>query len=247
MHPKKVCIFIDGENLRHSIIKLFPEFDKRKYLPKAEWDSLFDWIVEKSIPGAERVRSYWYVVKGIDFIPSNISLLEKKGDTIFLDKSPKNTERREKYEAAKNKKEFVAKYFADLKDKQGKMRARARGWDTIHELIEGSSRSVEFRKVGTIKYDLLTQKLCDEKAVDVHLAVDMVTLKDIYDVAVILSGDQDYVPAVRAVKDSGKRVVNVAFLKEDGHLLPGGARRLGQTTDWSLEVTHADLKKFLKL
>jgi uncharacterized LabA/DUF88 family protein len=58
--------------------------------------------------------------------------------------------------------------------------------------------------------------------VDVNLGVDMVLFRDIYDVAVIVSGDQDYVPAVQAVKDSGKHVVNVAFLARNGVLLPGG-------------------------
>ena len=86
-----------------------------------------------------------------------------------------------------------------------------------------------------------------EKAVDVKLATDLITLQNIYDVAVIVSGDQITVPAVEAIKDSGKHTVNVAFQKEDGKLLQGGAKRLNQATDWSIEVKHADLKKFLNL
>lgn len=43
----KVCIFVDGENLRHSIVDLFRgEFDKHDYLPKdANWEvSSIGWL-----------------------------------------------------------------------------------------------------------------------------------------------------------------------------------------------------------
>lgn len=47
-----------------------------------------------------------------------------------------------------------------------------------------------------------------EKSVDVRLAVDMVAagLRDRYDVAVLVSGDADFVEAVQVVKDCGKHV-----------------------------------------
>ena len=72
----------------------------------------------------------------------------------------------------------------------------------------------------------------------------MVALREIYDVAVVFSGDQDYIPAVRIVKNAGKRVINVAFRARSGSLLPGGARRLNETTDRSIIVDHYDLVKY---
>ena len=74
-----------------------------------------------------------------------------------------------------------------------------------------------------------------------------IVLRDIYDTAIILSGDQDYVPAVQVVKDSGKRVVNVAFRARNGSPLPGGARRLNQVTDNSLEIEYAKLNSYLNI
>ena len=93
--------------------------------------------------------------------------------------------------------------------------------------------------------NLFTKQLGTEKAVDVKLASDMITLKDIYDIAIIVSGDQDYVPAVEVVKDAGKQVVNVAFLTRRGDLLPGGARRLNQVTDWHCEVGFGIFQNYL--
>jgi hypothetical protein len=98
-----------------------------------------------------------------------------------------------------------------------------------------------------IQYNLFNEELGPEKAVDVKLATDMIILKDIYDIAVIVSGDQDYVPAVRVIKDFGRHVVNVAFETRGGKLLPGGAWRLNQITDWSLKIRYEDFKKFLNL
>jgi uncharacterized LabA/DUF88 family protein len=47
-----------------------------------------------------------------------------------------------------------------------------------------------------------------EKAVDVFLAVDLVTMavRDIYDAAYLLSADGDYTPAVEFVRGLGKKV-----------------------------------------
>ena len=101
------------------------------------------------------------------------------------------------------------------------------------------------RLSGSIKYDCVTKKLGREKAVDVHLATDLLRLKDIYDAAIIVSGDQDYVPAVQAVKDFGKHVVNVSFRERGGKLLPGGARRLNQIADDSLEISYQDTLGFM--
>ena len=125
------------------------------------------------------------------------------------------------------------------------MRKRFDGWTVMQNGIAGAHKSVEFRRAGAIRYNLYENTLGNEKAVDVKLATDLILLRDIYDMAVIVSGDQDYVPAVEAVKDFGKEVVNVSFLTRKGDLLPGGAWRLNQVTDWSLQVQHSDLKKYM--
>lgn len=127
------------------------------------------------------------------------------------------------------------------------MQGRFDGWIYLQNKIAGDHIAVEFRRAGSIRYDLFEKRLGTEKAVDVKLATDLIKLKDTYDVAIIVSGDQDYVPAVESVKDFGKRIVNVAFLKEDGKLLPGGARRLNHATDQSLQIGHKELRKHLGL
>ena len=52
-----------------------------------------------------------------------------------------------------------------------------------------------------------------EKGIDVRIAVDMLTMAhdDVYDVAVLVSGDADYVHAVESVKGTGKHVEVACF------------------------------------
>jgi len=68
--PSRVCVFVDGENFRHTIGELFETFDRKDYLPKgANWEELFDWLVTQVEDDGQRVRTYWYVVRHLDFNP----------------------------------------------------------------------------------------------------------------------------------------------------------------------------------
>ena len=80
---------------------------------------------------------------------------------------------------------------------------------SLEALIAASARHMDSRLLAEIR------ALCNtkfpqytEKRVDVSIAVDMVSKAhaDEYDVAYLLSADGDFVPAVRAVKNLGKRV-----------------------------------------
>lgn len=48
---------------------------------------------------------------------------------------------------------------------------------------------------------------------DIHLAVDMVKLafNKAYDTAILVSSDGDFVPAIKAVKETGRNVENIGF------------------------------------
>ena len=52
-----------------------------------------------------------------------------------------------------------------------------------------------------------------EKMVDISLATDMLLFghKNIYDVAILVSGDKDFTPAVKAVKEMGKFIEVAGF------------------------------------
>ena len=241
------CIFVDGENLRHSICDLFDtDFDPADYLPRnAEWEQFFDHLVKQT--GAScRLRTYWYVVEQIDFWPYRIPM----NDPVKLEKvvrsfKPLNDELARISPASKEARVYELAY--ELQRRERQMKRRFDGWRVFQEGIEKHCDFVEFRREGSIRYDLFRQRLGIEKSVDVKLATDLLELRQIYDIAIIVSGDADYVPAVKAVKDSGKRVVNVTFRTRNNHLLPGGARRLNLASDSTIEMDYVQTKAFLQV
>ncbi len=245
----KACVFVDGENFRYSIINLFNDFRREDYLPKsADWAGLFDWIVNDAVPDGERVRTYWYVTQSLDFFPFKFPNPESETDALrrLLSKhKPYKDELRNMEAIARIRR--MEEIVQELRDRQAMMQNRFDGWRRIQAGIEARHNAVEFRRAGSIQYDLYKGTLGREKAVDVKLATDMIVLKDIYAAAIILSGDQDYVPAVQVLKDFGKRVINIAFTTRNGKLLPGGARRLNQMADRSVTITHDSLASFLKI
>jgi uncharacterized LabA/DUF88 family protein len=248
----RVCVFVDGENLRHTICDLYePVFDRREYLPKtAEWAKFYDLVVERATGGeGKRMRTYWYVVEHFDAYPS---LLSKSKRTLpelstwairhekllraIVPPIPANGTARD---------ERLAELHNELLAKLEVIRTRFDGFTTLQNGIVQKHRALEFRRSGAIPYNLIDGRFGQEKTVDVHLAVDMVTLQANYDLAIIVSGDQDYVPAAQSVKDMGKHVVNVAFKARSGVLLPGGAKRLNQATDWSITLEWEEFRVLL--
>jgi len=253
MDVEKVCIFVDGENLRHTITDLFSpmHFDPDDYLPKkGRWENLFNSLVaEVSLRGLGiRLRTYWYVVEHIDFFPYNLPFPDKNLDGLVKILSKNKDYRDGLRDLVDNELEAKARVYRDeLIENQNKFVKKFRGWQTIQDGITGKHKSLEFRRAGAITYNLFKGYLSKEKSVDVKLATDLIILSDIYDTAIIVSGDQDFVPAVAAIKDKGKRVVNVAFKKRSGKLLPGGARRLNFVTDSNIALSYNDFKKYLAL
>lgn len=242
---KRCCIFVDGENLRHGIVNLFRnEFTQNDYLPKhACWEKLFSTIACMAYPEGELLRAYWYTIQHLDFYPYRVDKDRGKRNS-FLRRQEALKPRLRELDGSQldNECERIAE---ELSMRRQAMQKRFDGWIAIQNGIAQKHRAIEFRRAGAITYNLFTSRLGTEKAVDVKLATDLIMLRDIYDVAVIVSGDQDYVPAVQVVKDAGKTVVNVAFERRDGQLHPGGARRLNQVTDYSVRVKHVDLKGYL--
>lgn len=252
MHFRHACVFIDGENMRHSLVDLFgKDFNPADYLPKqADWERFFAYLVHNA-DADRRLRTYWYVVDEIDFFPWGLSKLLKRGEitilervirqhkpnAIALDAIADTAARRTKVETIAN----------SLIKSEAMMKRRFEGWQEIQDGISHKFDSVEFRRAGSIRMNLFTQKFGQEKGVDVKLATDLLVLRDIYDAGIIVSGDGDYVPAVSAVKDLGKHIINVSFLKKSGGMLPGGARRLSKSTDRVIEVPYKDMQNFMRV
>lgn len=76
-----------------------------------------------------------------------------------------------------------------------------------------------------------------EKGIDVQIAVDMLSMayNDLYDTAILITGDGDFVSVVKAVKNHGKHVESAYFRK-------GHSDQLREACDLFIELN----KQFLK-
>jgi len=68
-------------------------------------------------------------------------------------------------------------------------------------------------KDGSIRFDI--------KGDDVYLTTDLIkgAYENLYDVAIIVSGDEDFIPAIKLVQVIGKKVINAFFPKSSSYLL----------------------------
>ncbi|MEK6898549.1 MAG: NYN domain-containing protein [Nanoarchaeota archaeon] len=59
------------------------------------------------------------------------------------------------------------------------------------------------------------------KGDDVCLTTDIISgaYENLYDIAILVSGDEDFVPAIKAVQKIGKRVINAFFPKSSSYIL----------------------------
>ncbi|MFQ5531979.1 MAG: NYN domain-containing protein [Candidatus Nanoarchaeia archaeon] len=59
------------------------------------------------------------------------------------------------------------------------------------------------------------------KSDDIYLATDLIkgAYEDLYDVAIIVSGDEDFVPAIKLAQKNNKKVINAFFPKSSSYLL----------------------------
>lgn len=86
------------------------------------------------------------------------------------------------------------------------------------------------------------ETLYQVKEDDIHIAVDMVKFayNNAYDTAILVSTDGDFIPAVNAVKEKGKRVENIGFdVKFSWHLK--------QKCDRFSQLSKKDLSQFFRI
>lgn len=124
--------------------------------------------------------------------------------------------------------------------------------DKSHNLKKYKSQKEFFNNLSKIsKLNLILCKLLKRKLKgtknyyyvlkedDIHMAVDMVeqACENKFDVAILVSGDGDFVPAVKAVQRKNKIVKNIYFKKSS-------SRNLKEHCDKSLELTKEILDGF---
>lgn len=139
-----------------------------------------------------------------------------KDDRVMIFIDVRNVMGSVKMDSGFSKVDFTA---LTLKLKGQRQLVAAYVFDGIGSFVNGVDRTKKFhdflrysgfRVVERDSYDSETR---EQKEVDVAMACKMVVhaLNDHYDVAIVVSGDRDFVPAVNEVQAAGKRVEVASF------------------------------------
>lgn len=209
----RIMIFVDGSNYYHSLKKSFQN-------TKIDFQKVSDFLSK----GNDLINIYFYVSP----VPWQEDAEKYSSQQKYFEKL-KLIKRLElilgRLEHRKNKKlEKVKRDFHKL-------------YIEIKEDIN-SEKNADFEELEKNIDEILKFGNKVEKGVDVNLAVDLVTLafENKYDIAIVISNDGDFVPAVKKAQSYGKKVYNVKFPKCDAH-------HLSKTCDKTIFIN--DISEFL--
>ena len=251
---------IDGENLRYSLDELLDEFHRQNhYLPYADWGNMFQAIEKLASKemGQELniMRAYWYVIDDVQY------------NSYFESKQFCHSRNEEKLKYFKQYAPSIAKGLSEktqqnifeekikecsnlLEKNAKKVVAEAKRWKHVESIIQRKTDKLQFQRFGYLKVTLDNGKgkygFTGEKGTDIKLATDLMAFKDIYDVAIIVSGDGDYIPVVVAIKNMGKQVIVVDFKTKNGTFLPGGSKKLKENCDFNFSLNHSTMYKICR-
>src|SRR5690349_919966 len=172
---KRACIFVDGENFRHSLKRLFPEgqfsFKARDYLPETDWHRFFESIANQF--ECELLRTYWYVVEQVDCRPYRIPYdWNEKARVLGRHYAP----RIQGCTTDLERQSVLIELERALESDRRAIEQRAKGWREVQSSIESDNDQLEFRRCGSIPYDLFNRKFGTEKGVDTQLTTDLIEL-----------------------------------------------------------------------
>lgn len=111
-------------------------------------------------------------------------------------------------------------YYTALLDKNFDERAYLQHKEFLDKLKQIPNFNIvicNLRKIvlkdGSVKFEI--------KGDDVFLATDLIkgSYENLYDVAIIVSGDEDFIPAIKLAQKNNKKVVNAFFPKSSSYLL----------------------------
>jgi uncharacterized LabA/DUF88 family protein len=219
----RFAIFVDGSNLFGSLKRLNLQVaDYSEFFIHILKNSLEEWkssVFSGSTSGARLSRVLWYEVGSID----DWDLASPKAQAQLKEWFDVDSELKKIYMpiaagklpgASQDKiaLEAWSICFNETKAWYVAKRVQLDGMKRFHFGVSASSDFIDIIESGHWKIDLLSRSMT-EKGIDTSLAVDMVTLADTYDVALVVSGDADSIPSIQHVKRAGKHVGVVELIK----------------------------------
>ena len=216
----KTAIFVDGANFRANLrdfsFRSINSMDDRTYRLEErhfDWKTFYKGVLEKFNQATgwrhQLIRVHWYSAASISPWPSSDKQRSDLAQRV-VNRHPEIPGLTPKtvidlalewYRGERNYFERLREQvFEEIQRRTDFLEFRYVGQYQVHPLRE---YRIEQRSDGTINY-LGVQ--VGEKGVDTGIAVDMIAKMSNYDVAILVSGDADFLPVVGYLKDNLKYV-----------------------------------------
>jgi uncharacterized LabA/DUF88 family protein len=248
----RFVIFVDGSTLAGALRRSSLRIDNYETLFRhifegatRAWRTTFD---GPAAP-AQLHRVKWYEVGSLD----EWNLDDAKAQLVLRDIFERDHESKRFYMALASQKgpqrsraelahEAWSLCFTDIRRWYEERRDLVDGFRRFHYAIRSATDFIDLVECGHWKLDLIHRQVI-EKGLETRLAVDMVTLMDTYDVAVLVPGDADTVPSLDHVQARGRHVGVVELLSGGPREKKGAApmSRLRVAADFVVQVSETDL------
>jgi uncharacterized LabA/DUF88 family protein len=251
----KCNIFVDGSNLSGSLSKIQLNVDDYSkfynYIFHQAIDKWAESFLDRIQGNITLSKVHWYVVGSIDELDlTNKSLLEDlrrffKNDNdlyrVYLKEASANNPGKDQKTIEE---EAWKKLFEDSKIWYEKRVKSIDDRKKFHYYIQTNCDFIDMKDVGHWKVDFIHRSL-EEKGVDTSFSVDMVTLIDNYDLAILISGDADGIPSLDYLKRKGKTVAVVDFIHGGSPAQKGkqSSSKLKAASDFVVPIYETDLLK----
>jgi uncharacterized LabA/DUF88 family protein len=248
----RFVIFVDGSSLASVLRRLSLRVDN--------YETLFRYVFERATKAwrttfegesapAQLHRVKWYEVGSLD----EWNLDDAKAQLVLRDIFERDQDSKRFYMAlaaqkapTRSRGELAADAwslcFTDARRWYEERRDLVEGFRRFHYAIRSATGFIDLVECGHWKLDLIHRQVI-EKGLDTRLAVDLVTLVDTYDVALIVPGDSDNIPSVEHVQAKGRHVGVVDVVSGSGRDRKGAPSlsRLRVAADFVVQVSETDL------
>ena len=213
----KAVSFVNGSHL-------FTSF-KQMELYVDDYEDLYSYIFAESVkwwknsimPGTSEpiqyLRTYWHVIDKMD----EWDLASPKLKQYIFEKFKGDADVNSRWMAKKNSQKMTMAdafelFYDDVSHWYEKRKTLLSGMNRFHHAVESSTDFIEISACGKWKVDLL-HKTVTEKGLDVCMAVNMVALSHIYDIAILIGADSDGISGLTHIKNMGKQMAVVEFVR----------------------------------
>ena len=248
----RFVIFVDGSNFAGALRRLSLRIDNYEPLFRhifegatKAWRTTFDGA--GALAQLHRVK--WYEVGSLD----EWNLDDSKAQLALRDVFERDTDVKRFYMALASQKnpnrtrsdhahDAWSMCFTDARRWYEERRDLVDGFRRFHYAIRSGTGFIDVVECGHWKLDLIHRQVA-EKGLDTRLAVDMVTLLDTYDVALLVPGDGDAIPSVDHVQARGRHVGVVEFVSAQPRerSSPPQLSRVRMSADFVVQVSESEL------